>query len=370
MTVTAGWLARSVRTRTCAACVLLLASKLWAQEATPVSPSLHFAIGGEGIPGGVYALGRKDVAYQLTYETPNVIGDFGLELTYQNEGHLVVYRSFYQPINAPLDYRDNFAIKLDRWSPMLAHCRVGAAAGIDTYFDTTTREYRSLFENRHGFGLQVGLAGQCYLIPSLAIEFLAGRSFNVANYDSTTLLLGLAYSPKAGADVSLEFSDAPAKHYMEVVGGSTLIDSFQLRNEKGVAWWLTYGQALPAPFAIEYSFLDEDISTFAANMHRQSLGAELVVAHEFGFRWLQLFAGIGPALARTNGAINRTCNGTQSVCDQLTPDNYTQINFLYEYGLRVWIAHRASLVVKFGRVGSSSGGADSDITAVGFGVRF
>jgi hypothetical protein len=370
MTVAAGWQARRVLIPTCAACALLLAFRLWAQETTPVSPTLHIAIGGEGIPGGVYALGRKDVAYQLTYETPNVIGNFGLELSYQNEGHLVVYRSFYQPINAPLDYRDNFAIKLDRWSPMLAHCRVGAAAGIDTYFDTTTREYRSLFENRHGVGLQVGLAGQCYLIPSLAIEFLAGRSFNIANYDSTTLLLGLAYSPKAGSDAFLESSDAPTKHYVEVVGGSTVIDSFQLRNEKGIIWWLTYGQALRAPFAIEYSFLDEDISTSAANMHRQSLSAELVVAHEFGFRWLQLFAGIGPALAKTNGAINQTCNGTQTVCDHLTPESYTQINFLYEYGLRVWIANRASLTVKIGRVGSSSGRTDTDIAAAGFGVRF
>ena len=370
MTATAGGQARRVHIRRCAACALLLASKLWAQDATPVSPSLHVAIGGEGIPGGVYALGRKDVAYQLSYETPNLIGDFGLELTYQNEGHLVVYRSFYQPINAPLDYRDNFAIELDRWSPLLAHCRVGAAAGIDTYFDTTTREYRSLFENRHGFGLQVSLAGQCYLIPSLAIEFLAGRSFNVANYDSTTLMLGLAYAPKADADTSFESSDEPAKHYVEAVGGSTLIDSFQLRNEEGVAWWLTYGQTLRTPFAIEYSFLHEDISTYAANMHRQSLAAELVVAHEFGFRWLQLFAGAGPALAKTNGATNRTCNGTQAVCDHLTPENYTQINFLYEYGLRTLIANRASLMVKFGRIGSSSGRTDSDIAAVGFGVRF
>jgi len=350
--------------------VLILASRLWAQEAAPVSPSLHFAIGGEGIPGGAYALARKDVAYQLSYETPNVIGDFGLELTYQNEGHLVVYRSFYQPINAPLEYRDNFALKLDRWSPMLAHCRVGAAAGIDTYFDTTTREYRSLFENRHGFGVQVSLAGQCHLIRSLALEFLAGHSFNAANYDSTTLLLGLAYSPKADADALLESSDAPAKQYVEVVGGSTEIDSFQLRNEKGVAWWLAYGQALPAPFAIEYSYLHEDISTFAANMHRQSLGAELVVAHEFGLPWLQLFAGVGPALAQTNGATNRTCNGTPSVCGHLTPEHYTQINFLYEYGLRVWMANRVSLVIKFGRVGASSGRTDSDVTAAGFGARF
>ena len=154
-----------------------------------------------------------------------------------------------------------------------------------------------------------------------------------------------------------------------MVGGSTLIDSFQLRNEKGVAWWLTYGEALGTPFAIEYSFLHEDISTFSANMHRQSLGAELVVAHEFGVRWLQLFAGIGPALAKTNGAINRTCNGIQTVCDHLTPENYTQINFLYEYGLKVWIANRASLMVKIGRVGSSSGRTDSDVAAVGFGVR-
>ena len=197
-------LARRVRIPAFAACALLLAFKLQAQETSLTAPSLHFAIGGEGIPGGVYALGRKDVAYQLTYETPNLIGDFGLEISYQNEGHLVVYRSFYQPINAPLDYRDNFAIKLDRWSPTLAHCRVGAAAGIDTYFDTTTREYRSLFENRHGFGLQVSVAGQCYVIPSLAVEFLAGRSFNVVNYDSTTLMLGLAYSPTAVTGISLE----------------------------------------------------------------------------------------------------------------------------------------------------------------------
>jgi hypothetical protein len=105
-------------------------------------------------------------------------------------------------------------------------------------------------------------------------------------------------------------------------------------------------------------------------MHRQSLGAELVVEHEFGLPWLQLFAGVGPALAETNGAINRTCNGIQTVCDRLTPESYTQINFLYEYGLRVWMASRVSLVIKFGRIGSSSGRTDTDISAAGFGFRF
>jgi hypothetical protein len=34
------------------------------------------------------------------------------------------------------------------------------------------------------------------------------------------------------------------------------------------------------------------------------------------------------------------------------------------------MANRVSLVIKFGRVGASSGRTDSDVTAAGFGARF
>jgi hypothetical protein len=96
---------------------------------TATAPSFHLSFGGEGLPGGTYALGRHTGAYQYSYEQPDVVGDFGLQIGYLNQGHLTQFKYFYDPVDVPLRYRDAYFIELDRWSPTFFHCRVGAAAG-------------------------------------------------------------------------------------------------------------------------------------------------------------------------------------------------------------------------------------------------
>ena len=75
--------------------------------------------------------------------------------------------------------------------PEVARCRLGAAAGIETYFDTTTSLYRTHYEDRHGVGARTLLSAQCFPIRSLALEVQAGRSFDIASYDASVVMFGL-----------------------------------------------------------------------------------------------------------------------------------------------------------------------------------
>src|SRR5580658_1857721 len=70
-------------------------------DATPDPPSLHLTFGGKGFPGGTYALGRHTGAYQISYEQPDMIGDFGLQIGYLNQGAFTQFKYFYDPVDVP-----------------------------------------------------------------------------------------------------------------------------------------------------------------------------------------------------------------------------------------------------------------------------
>lgn len=328
------------------------------------APSIQYLMGGKGgIPGGTYALKRRAAAYQEAYLQPNVLGPLGLEFSYLNEGHLTTTWPWYWPVNLPLHYRDSYALQLDAWTPSLARCRLGAALGPEAYFDTTTSGYRTHYEDRHGVGLRTSVSGQCYLLSTLAIQVLAGRSFNVASYDSNVLMFGLTFTPGNGATPG---SGGGALHgYVDLAAGMTGIDSFRVEHEQGIAEWLTYGHPLSRLFALELSALNEGIS---GTMQRRAAAAQLMISHTFGAPWLRLFAGLGPELARTSEQVNGACDGWAPDCDKTTQHIYTQMNLLYTYGVRAAIGRTLSVLLKIGRVQSSSGRTDTDLAMLGVGV--
>lgn len=350
--------------------IVALQGVLGASAAHADAPSLHAAYGADDI-GGTFALGRRDIAYEAMYEQPDVVRNIGLAFSYLNEGHITEHVLFYEPVTMPLHIRDSYALQLLAWSPWLGRCRAAAAAGPETYFDTTTGAYRTLYENRHGFGLRATIAGQCRVTPTLAVEITANRSFDIASYDATTAMLGVVFTPQGPESSDAGGNGRPAGRsaYLELVAGETAVDSLRVHQEEGYAVWATYEHSLGASLAADFSLLTEDVSTFAGSLQRRSLAGQIVAVHDFGARWLSLFAGVGPALARTNIGVNGPCNGIGPVCNEMTPQIYTKINVLYSYGLRCAVGERMSLVLKFGRVASFSSRADSDLVTAGFGVN-
>lgn len=317
------------------------------------NPSIHLALGGQDyVGGGTHALGQHTSGWQAMYEQPRVLGGFGVALKYLNDGYLGSTDVPWQVrLKQPLNYRDSYAVQLDYWSPLWARCRIGIAAGPEFYFDTVTTTYRALYEDRHGFGLQTSLSGQCRISSHWAFEALASRSFDIANFDATTLLLGLAYTPSIVTSSSDGQSVAKSK-YVEVTAGRTQIDSFDMSDEFGGAVWLTYGQALNGAFALAGSMLNESVSGL---IQRRALAAQLIVYHEFAAGRLQLFAGAGPDLARTR--------------NEDVGDIRTQLNVLFAYGMKVSIWQQLALVMKFGRVESASNKFDADLLTIGIGIN-
>jgi hypothetical protein len=343
-----------------------------AQQSTAAAgdgPSLHYTFGGEnGLGGGNFALKQRTSAWELMYEQPAVVGPFGLELSYLNEGYLG-FRNWpwYWVVKTPLHYRDNFAVQLDYWTPAVARCRLGAAAGPDDYSDTTTSTYRTHYEDRHGLGLRGAATAQCHVIPALALEVSATRTFNIASYDATELMFGIAYTPRwhEGSAAGGGEDYPPPRDYLLLDGGKSRNDSFRVEQQQGIMEWLTYGEALKPPLALEYSALSESITGV---MQRRSIAAQLVASHAFAIRWLRLFAGVGPEVSRTSDAVNLACNQLQSVCDETKRLRYTQLNLLLSYGFRIPIGNRILFVVKFGRTESSSGRTDTDLLTAGIGM--
>jgi hypothetical protein len=330
-------------------------------DAVPVDPSrgassFHALIGGQGsIPGGTYALGQKTSAMSLMFERTNIVNDVGIAIRYLNEGFLGPQNEPAPlPLWIPLHYKDAFALLLTYWRPTSTTCRLGAAVGPETYFDTTATMFRSAYGNRHGVGVQASLSEQCNLTRRLAVEVTATRSFDVASFDSSTLLVGFVFTPRDTSDSERGDyrSDASGNGRLEITAGRVDIDDFDVTHDDGTTTWITYGRRLQGSFGLDASLLREKV---AGVMDRRGAALELTAQHDFWASWFQVFAGIGPYLARSTD------------CGKGTTQ--TQINLLISYGVRIAIGSRFSLVGKLGRTAASSGRNDADLVTVGFAFK-
>jgi hypothetical protein len=339
----------------------LAAVSVVAAQEPPDSPSVSALFGGGGgVPGGTRALDRKTIAYTYSYEQPNLIGPFGLELSDLNQGHLTTNWPWYWPVNVPLHYRDSYGALLDWWTPRLAGCRLGAAAGVEAYFDTTTSAYRTHYEDRHGVGARTRIAAECFPLRSLAVEVQAGRSFDIASYDASVVMIGLHYMPPSLGDSPI--GAAPAEQYLELVAGDVELDSFRAELQRGRSEWLTYGHHLWSILSLEASLVDESIT---GALQRSSIAGQLAVAHRFAVDWLQLFAAVGPSYARTDALVNGICYTYGPVCDEGTRVRRAQWNLLWDYGATFSLPARFALVLKLGRMSSDSGRTDTDLLMAG-----
>ena len=348
------------------ACVIILAVAFNGpcvadDDPAPIEPSrqsssFHALIGGQGsIPGGTFALGQQTSAMSLAFERANIVNNFGIAIRYLNEGFLGPQNEPAPlPLWTPLHYKDAFALLATYWHPTSTTCRFGAAVGPETYFDTTAKMFRSAYGDRHGAGIQASLSEQCNLSRRLAIELTATRSFDVASYDSSTLLVGLVFTPQ---DIDeAEHGDprpgASGTGRLEITAGRLDVDNFNVSHDDGTTTWITYGRALQGSFELDASLLREKV---AAVMDRRGGALEVTAQHDFWASWFQVFAGAGPYLAHTVD------------CQRGT--NTTQINLLISYGVRFAVSDRFSLVGKLGRVASSSGRNDADLITVGFSFK-
>jgi hypothetical protein len=328
-------------------------------SATPLpswgtGPSIHALLGGEGsIPGGTQALGQNTSAMSLMFEHPSVFGRVGIAIRYLNEGFLGPQNEPWPlMLKSPLHYRDAFSLLFDYWMPISANCRVAAALGPETYFDTTANSFRWSYGDRHGMGLQTNVIGQCHLTSRFSIEMMVSRSFDVASFDSTAVLFGLVFTPRASTDLepSDERESAVRHDRVEVAVGRIDLDNFDVSHDDGSVAWVEYAHPFTDSLGVALSLLRERVADV---LDRRGTALELTAQHRFFTPRLQLFVGIGPYLARTTEIIDRTTNA--------------QINLLLEYGLRVAIGKHFSLALKLGRVAAASGRNDSDLITVGIG---
>jgi hypothetical protein len=181
----------------------------------------------------------------------------------------------------------------------------------------------------------------------------------VASFDSTALLVGLVFTPRklnnleSSADRgSTDPGSAVRSGRLEIVGGRIDTDDFDVSHDDGTAAWIAYGHTLKGPLGMEVSLLRERVSGV---FDRRGAAVELTAQHEFGVHWLQLFAGAGPYLARSNDYEDRTAR--------------TQVNLLLTYGIRISLGHEFSFVCKMGRVAASAGKDDVDLATVGFDIN-
>jgi len=328
-------------------------------EATPAarndSTSFHVLIGGQSsAPGGTYALGQQTSAMSLMFEQKDVVHDFGIAIRYLNEGFLGPQNEPAPlPLWTPLHYKDDFALLLTHWNDVGGTCRLGAALGPETYFDTTAKMLRSAYGNRHGLGLQANLSSQCDLTRRLAFEITLTRSFDVASFDSTTVLVGFVLTPRHlnAADPSDDpqsVGKSVGAGRFEITAGRVDIDSFDMSHDDGTTTWVTYGRSLQGSFGFDASLLREKV---ASVIDRRGGALQLTVQHDFCAPWLQLFAGAGPYYAYSDDPVS----GTTS----------KRVNFLLSYGARIDLGARFSLVAKLGRVAAESGRDDADLVTVG-----
>jgi hypothetical protein len=312
--------------------------------------SFHAEIGGQdSFPGGTYALGQQTSAMSLMFERANMWGGFGLAFRYLNEGFLGPQNEpAPMPLATPLHYKDGFALLLSRQWPINTPCRVGAALGPETYFDTTATRFRSQYGDRHGLGLQVNLVGQCDVTRRLSMEITATRSFDVASFDSSTVLFGFVFTPRAqaGRESNDEFS--PNGH-VELTAGRVDIDDFDVSHDDGTTTWVAYGRSLHGAFGFDLSLLREKVANV---IDRRGGAVEFTAEHAFWSDWIHVFAGVGPYVAHS--------------IDYETSRSSTQINLLISYGVRIMFGKRLSIMAKLGRVAANAGRNDTDLATVGF----
>jgi hypothetical protein len=322
------------------------------------APSVHLLLGGEsGIGGstGTMALDQHTSAYEWLYEQPQVLGNVGVEVRYLNEGYLGATGVPWElKDSAPLHYRDAYGLQLDYWSPWARSCRAGAAAGPELYFDTTTRTDRSAYEDRHGVGLNVSIAAQCLIVSPLAIEAIVSRSFDVASFNATTLVVGLVFTPPSGNTHSTDDGtiDPYGSQSLEITSGWSKVDCFQMSAETGSVLWLSYNHALTRAFALAGSVMDESVPQAFS---RRSVAVQVVAHHSFWTRRLDLFAAIGPDVTRTH--------------DAGTPAAVMRLNGLLSFGARLELWKGLSAVVRLGRVESADRRDDSDLITAGLSLR-
>lgn len=314
--------------------------------------SFHAEIGGQNsIPGGTYALGQQTSAMSLMFERANLWDGFGLAFRYLNEGFLGPQNAPAPlPLATPLHYKDAFAALLSRWWPVNAPCRLGAAFGLETYFDTTATTYRSEYGDRHGMGAQVNFAAQCAVTRRLSLELTATRSFDVASFDSSTALVGFVFTPRdcASADGGSDDDGLGPRGHTEITAGRVDIDDFDVSHDDGTTTWITYGRSLMGPLGFDASLLRERVANV---VDRRGAALEITAERAFWNDWLHLFVGAGPYLAHS--------------IDYETNSSSTQINLLVSYGIRVMLGKRVSLLVKLGRVAAGAGRNDADLATVG-----
>ena len=260
------------------------------------------------------------------------------------------------PLWTPLHYKDAFALLLTHWHPTSSACRFGAAAGPETYFDTTAKKYPSAYGDRHGTGLRSQPVRAMQSNPPIGsridghplVRRREFRFFNLADR-----------SPSISTPQDLDDSDrgehrvdAPGDGRLEITAGRVDIDDFNVAHDDGTTTWITYGRKLQGSIGWDASLLREQV---AGVMGRRGGALQVTAQHDFWAPWIQVFAGIGPYVAH---AIDRE-RGTSN----------TQINLLMSYGVRIAVGNRFSLVAKLGRVAASSGRNDADLVTVGFSLK-
>jgi hypothetical protein len=316
-------------------------------------PAIHLLLGGQNdVGGGTTALKQHTSAWEGIYEQPKLIGDFGLQLRYLNEGYL-------GPTNVPwavrlnetLNYRDSYGVQFNYWSPFFGRCRAGSALGPEIYFDTFARAYRAAYEDRHGIGMHLNVAAQCRLSTHWSAEIIASRSFDIASFDSSSIVLGLSYSPSWILGDS-QAQPSTGSRYFELTAGRSEVDSFHMMGEVGSIVWATYGQRLRDPLALEVSLVNEDVSGI---FQRRGLSTQLVAHHDLFSNHVQLFVGVGPEFTRYHDDVAQTVS--------------TQVNLLLSYGIRAPIGDRLSLVLRFGRLESACAKNDADLLSAGFAIK-
>jgi hypothetical protein len=326
-------------------------------EAPGGDSSFHALIGGQSsAPGGTYALGQQTSAMSLMFERTNVMDSVGIAIRYLNEGFLGPQNEPEPlPLWTPLHYKDAFALLATYWRTMYSTCRLGAAIGPETYFDTTARMFRSAYGNRHGLGVQADLSSQCDLTRRLAFEVTLIRSFDVASFDSTTILVGFVFTPKDGRGADMYDDDRTANNgrpeyggRFEITAGRVDIDSFDVSHDDGTTTWISYGRGLQGSFGVEVSLLREKV---ASVIDRRGGALQITAEHEFCAPWLRLFAGAGPYIAYSADHANEVTS--------------KQVNFLISYGVRIDFGARLSLVGRLGRVAAGSGRNDADLVTLG-----
>lgn len=329
--------------------------ELQSEPAREVS-SMHALIGGQAdMPGGTFALGQQTNAMSLEFERENIVDNVGIAIRYLNEGFLGPQNEPAPlPLWTPLHYKDAFGLLATYWKPVGRACRLGAALGPEIYFDTTATTFRSLYENRHGVGIQANISGQCRLMQGLAVEATATRSVDFISFPSSTLMVGLVFTPRdlnrAGGEEPRP--DAELIGRLEVTAGRVDLDSFDVRHDDGTTTWITYGRMVGGSLGWDASLLREKV---AAVVDRRGGALELTAQHSFWLPWVQVFAGMGPYLARSIDYEKYTCN--------------TQLNLVLTYGFRVALGRRFYAVAKLARVAANAARNDADHVTFGFAVR-